>query len=190
VGAEITHKRLRSGPEADLGSLPLLPHRRRASESRRRPPTDRRAVVASILAVLALVGCVAAILILATQPTAARLEQEIGSLTHRLTAAQGQLAALQAVVGRTRSQGASLSRDTNHLAGRLTGLQRAVHGLQSSASLAQEQAIGMRDCVPQLQQELTGLIVRSRSVNGRLTSVGLQDPALLSPSCQALFSGL
>lgn len=190
MGAEITHERQRSGPARDRAPLPLPPHRPRAAGARRGPGADLRAVVASILAVLALVGCVAAILMLATQPTAARLEREIGELTRRLGAAHTQLVALQAVVGHARSQDAGLSRDTKRLDGRLTGLQRTVHGLQSSTSLTQEQAIGLRDCVPQLQQELAGLSVRTRSVNGHLTSVGLHDPAFLSPPCQALFSGL
>jgi hypothetical protein len=170
--------------------MPLQPGRRRDRQVngwRRR--ADPHAVVASILAVLALVGCVIAILLLATQPTAARLEREIGSLNSRLGAARSELVTLQAVVGRAASQGSSVRQDVSQLGGRVAGLQQTVHGLQASTSLTQEQGVGMRDCVPQLQQELFGLILKTRSVNGRVTSVGLSEPALLSPSCQTVLSG-
>jgi septal ring factor EnvC (AmiA/AmiB activator) len=145
--------------------------------------------VASVLAVLALVGCVMAILMLATQPTADRLEHEIGALNRRLAADQSQLATLQAAVHRTDAHGSALSRQLSHVAGRLTGLQRTVHGLQSVSTSAQDEAIGLRDCVPQLQQELAGLVLQTRSVGGRVTSVGLRNPILLSAPCQSLLSG-
>jgi septal ring factor EnvC (AmiA/AmiB activator) len=145
--------------------------------------------VASVLAVLALVGCVMAILMLATQPTAARLEHEIGALNRRLAADQSQLATLQAAVHHTAARGSALSRQLRHIAGRLTGLQRTVHGLRNVSTSAQDQALGLRDCVPQLQQELTGLVLQTRSVGGRVTSVGLRNPILLSAPCQSLLSG-
>lgn len=139
-----------------------------------------------MLAVLALVGCVTAILLLATQPTATRLSNEIGALDARLAQADRQLAALRQTVGRTAGMGARIQ----GLEGRLSGLQRTVHGLQSRATVATEQATGLRDCVPQLQQELSGLTLRTRSVAGRVSSVGLNEPTGLSPACQALFAGL
>jgi septal ring factor EnvC (AmiA/AmiB activator) len=184
VGADIATRR------SSNSGVPLQPGRRRDRQVngwRRR--ADSHAVVASILAVLALVGCVIAILLLATQPTAARLEQEIGSLNTRLGAARSELVALQAVVGSAATKGSSLRQDVSHLGGRVAGLQQTVHGLQSSTSLTQEQAIALRDCVPQLQRELFGLILKTRSVNGRVTSVGLSEPALVSPACQPVLSG-
>ena len=169
---------------------PLPPGRRPDRVTRRRRQGDLHAVVASILAVLALVGCVSAILMLAVAPTAARLDREIASLNSRLGTTRSQLVTLQTVVGRTTLQGSRLKRDVRRLGGHVAGLQRTVHGLQTSTSLAQEEAVGLRDCVPQLQQELTGLFLKTHSVNGRVTSVGLSEPALVSPSCQAVLSGL
>jgi hypothetical protein len=166
------------------------PDRRPHSATGRRRRADQHAVVASILGVLALVGCVIAILILATQPTAAKLEREIGSLNGRLGAARSQLVHLQAVAGRTASQGSSVKHAVSGLRGRLAGLERTVHGLQSATSVGQEEEAGLRACVPQLQQELAGLTLMTSSVKGRVTRVGLSDPPQLSPSCQALFSGL
>ncbi|HZE06150.1 MAG TPA: hypothetical protein VE127_13055 [Solirubrobacteraceae bacterium] len=173
-------------------------HRRLSS---RRSPEHRRSlrsgrtgsvhtVVGAMLAVIALVGCVIAILLLATQPTATRLEHEVTALTHRLSATQGELTALKTTVGRSAAQHATLTRDISRLTSRVAGLQRTVHGLQSSTTLTQQQAAGLRACVPQLQQELAGLTLRTRSVGGQLRSVGLSDGTLLSPACQAVFSGL
>lgn len=190
---KLTREKARSGGR-DRAPGRQRPGARSAAQTRRRPGRrrrgDSRAIVASVLAVLALVGCVVAILMLATEPTAARLEREIGSLNRRLAAEQIQLATLRAAVDRTGAQGSALHRQVGHLDGRLTGLQRTVHGLQAVTSVAEEQAIGLRDCVPQLQQELTGLALRTRSVGGRVTSVGLRNPILLSAPCQSLFSGL
>jgi hypothetical protein len=55
---------------------------------RRRGGRDIRSVMASILAVLAIVGAVTAILILTAQSTAATLEGEIGALNGRVDAAR------------------------------------------------------------------------------------------------------
>jgi hypothetical protein len=156
----------------------------------RRRRGDRRAIAASALAVLALVGCVIAVLMLATEPTAARLERDISSLTRRLSADQTQLTRLTAAVDRTGAAGTALRHQLGHVAGRLAGLRRTVHGLQAASTVEQQQAVGLRVCVPQLQEELTGLVLQTRSVRGRVTSVGLHTPVLPSAPCQALFSGL
>ncbi len=177
--AGLNRRRAAPGPSRPLGR-PGAPRRR----------GDRHAIVASTLAVLALVGCVMAVLMLATQPTATRLEREIGALSRRLASDQSQLATLRAAVGRTDARGGALSRQLSRISGRLGGIARSVHGLQSASTGAQKQAIGLRDCVPQLQQELTGLALQTRSVRGRVTSVGLLNPIGLSAPCQALFSGL
>ena len=147
-------------------------------------------MVASTLAVLALVGCVAAILMLATEPTAARLERQIASLDQRLGTAHSQLAVLQGAVRRSIAREPGLVSDVTRLGERVTGLERTVHGLQSSTSLTGEQAAGLRDCLPQVQRELAGLTLRTRSINGRVTSVGLGDPVPVSASCEALLTGL
>jgi chromosome segregation ATPase len=146
--------------------------------------------VASTLAVLALVGGVTAILLLATEPRAARLQSEIASLNSRLGTAHTQLIAVQNVVGRTISERSGLTRNLRRLDVRVAGLERTVHGLQSSTILTQEQATGLRECIPQLQQELAGLSLTNRSVNGRVTSVKLSDQTGLSPSCQSVLSVL
>jgi hypothetical protein len=168
----------------------LPPDRRPHSATGRRRRADLRAVVASILGVLALVGCVIAILMLATEPTAAKLEAEIGSLNSRLGKAQSQLVRLQGRQRRAASQRSDLTKVVHDVDRHLTGLQRTVHGLQSSVNLGQEAQAGLRACVPQLQQELTGLILNTHSVSGRVTRVALSDPPVLSSACQALFSGL
>lgn len=123
---------------------------------------------------------------LATLPTAARLQGEVASLNRRLDATRTQLAALQAGVAPAEAR---LAHQMTVLAGRVRGLQQTVHGLQNGASVAQNQAAGLQACLPEVQQELDGLTLRMSLAAGRLTRVGLIVPPLLSPSCQALFSG-
>jgi hypothetical protein len=147
-------------------------------------------VVASALAVLALVGAVTAILMITTRSTTSRLEGEIGTLNGRLGSARRQLLALQAGTGRLTAQGLDLKGDVRRLGARVAGLQRTVAGLQNTTSLAQEQATVLRGCVPQLQQELAGLSLRTVSVKGHVTSPALSDAAALSPACRAVLSGL
>ena len=200
MAAEITREVLPSRPRSALGLEPLrltgAVASRRGARARlaTRPGRPRagttHAVVACTLAVLALAGCVGAVLMLATEPVAARLEHEVASLDRRLGTAHGQLVALQTAVGRSIAREPRLSNDLTRLGRRVTGLVRTVHGLQSSTSLTGEQAAGLRDCVPQVQRELAGLTLTTRAVHGRVTSVGLSDPTLLSPSCASLFAGL
>jgi septal ring factor EnvC (AmiA/AmiB activator) len=195
VGAHITGQKAFAGGKPELVPPPLaLGASRRANSrgdrvrrSRRR--AQRHTVVASALAVLALVGCVAAILMLATLPTAARLQGEVASLNSRLDAAHTQLAKLQAGIARTDSQGSGVGHEVTRLSSRVAGLQATVHGLQDSTTLTGEQAAGLRACLPQVQQELAGLTLKTISSAGRLINVGLSVPALLSPSCEVLFSG-
>jgi hypothetical protein len=154
----------------------------------RRRPGDVHRIVACVLAVLALVGCVAAILLLAIAPTAERLQGDVASLGGRLSSTRSQLAALQAMTAHTAWQGSRLTKGVRRLTHRIAGLSRTVHGLQDNSMLVQEQSDGLRACFAQLQQELSGLTVTTRSVRGRVRSVGLSESAGLSPACRAAFS--
>jgi len=219
VGVEITREGRRTGPDPDLApALPLTgepaedaikPGRRGSvnraarrgadlsvgrrgpvARPRRRGRTDWHAIVASSLAVLALVGVVIAVLVMTTQPTMSRLEREVGSLNRRLGTTHGQLAALQATVARSAGRTSGLTRNVGRLDRHLSGLERTVHGLQASWTVAHEETLGLRDCVPQLQNELAGLTLRTRSAHGRVTGVGLSDAELVSPACETVLSGL
>jgi hypothetical protein len=184
---------LGSGIEAELGrATTRLPGTRaddrayRLTSRRRRGDAHR--IVAAILAVLALVGCMMAVLILAIQPTASRLQNDIASLTERLGATESQLYALQRLTVHTARQGSQLTERLGRLDRHLTGLARTVGGLQGSANTAREQADGLRACFGALQQELSGLTLRTRSVHGRVTDVGLSDAVGAPPACGAVFS--
>lgn len=191
--AGITIEELRPGLDHELtaGRLGAARgyDRRRDGRTARRRRGDVHRIVASVLAVLALVGCVAAILLLAIAPTAERLQDDVRSLDARLASTQGQLAALQAMTAHTASQSSRLGNGVHRLTHRIAGLSRTVHGLQGSSALVREQSDGLRACFAQLQQELSGLSVTTRSVRGRVKSVGLTEAAGLSPACGAAFSG-
>jgi septal ring factor EnvC (AmiA/AmiB activator) len=160
---------------------------RRGGLTARRRRGDAHRIVASVLAVLALVGCVVAILLLAIAPTAARLDGDIGSLNARLSSTQSQLAALQTMAARTAAQGSRLTRRVRVLDRRASGLSRTVHGLQAASTLSRNQSDGLRACFSELQRELTGLTLHTRTVRGKMRSVGLSESAGLSPACGGAF---
>lgn len=188
--AQITVEDLSSALEPGLSTSGLRPYdRRRDGLTARRRHSDAHKIVASILAVLALVGCVTAILVLAIEPTAARLQGDIGSLNTRLSTTQSQLAALQKIAVHTARQGSRLTRRIGLLDRHMTGLGRTVHGLRGSSSLAREQTAGLRACFAALQQELSGLTLRTRLVHGHLAGVGLSETMGPSAACGTMFSG-
>jgi septal ring factor EnvC (AmiA/AmiB activator) len=184
---------LGSGIDAELAAAGARLPGTRAGDSAYRLTSRRRRgdvhrVVASTLAVLALVGCVMAILLLAIQPTASSMQNDIASLTEQLGATESQLAALQKMMVHTARQGSRLTRNVGVLSRHMTGLGRTVHGLQGSSNATRDETDGLRACFETLQQELGGLTLKTRSVRGRVTSVGLSDAVGAPPSCGAVFS--
>lgn len=154
----------------------------------RRRRGDAHRIVASALAVLAIVGCVTAVLILAIQPTASRMQDDIASLTERLSATESQLSALRQLTVHTARQGSRLTRRLGLLDRHMTGLGRTVHGLQGGSNTIRAEADGLRACFGALQQELSGLTLSTRSAHGHVTNVGLSDSAGPAPGCGAVFS--
>jgi hypothetical protein len=192
VPAGITLEELGPGLDGELIAGSLGPARaygrRRDGLTARRRRSDVHRVVACVLAVLALVGCVVAILVLAIAPTAARLDGDIGSLNTRLASTQSQLTVLQTMAAHTAAQGSRLTRRVRQLTRHANGLSRTVHGLQGASTLAHEQSDGLRACFAELQQELGGLSLRTRSVHGTVSHVGLSESARPSPACSAAFA--
>ncbi len=192
--AEITLDGFGSGLEPGVASAGTrLPGTRTGDDAyrltSRRRRSDAHRIVASILAVLALVGCVLAILLLAIEPTASRMQGNIASLSERLDVTESQLAALQTMTVRTARQGSRLTRSVGLLSRHMTGLGRTIHGLQGSSNATRDEADGLRACFGALQQELSGLTLRTRSVRGRVTNVGLSESVGAPPGCGAVFSG-
>jgi cell division protein FtsL len=195
VPAQITAERLRSGIDAELGKAAARLPGTRADDApyrlrSRRRRGDAHRVAAATLAVLAIVGCVTAVFILALQPTATRMQNDIAALTQRVDASASQLAALRRLTVHTARQGARLTESVGLLSRHMSGLGRTVHGLQGSSDTTREAADGLRACLGALQQELSGLTLRTRSVHGHVTNVGLSDAAGPAPACGgAVFGG-
>jgi hypothetical protein len=194
VPAQITADGIATGIDPDRISSPVrsppprVPSRYRLTSRRRRGDAHR--VVASALAVLALVGCVTAVLVLAVAPTAARMQADIASLNARLAMTQGQLAALRSAAARDATRGLHLARNVGLLNRHIAGLQRTVSELEGSSTLTREQAAGLRVCFARLQQELTGLRLRTRSTHGHVTTVGLSVRVAPSAACGAAFGAV
>ena len=70
----------------------------------------------------------------------------------------------------------------------VTGLGRTIHGLQGSSSATREDTDALRACFAALQAELGGLALRTQSVRGRVTNVGLTETASAPASCGAVLS--
>jgi hypothetical protein len=193
VPAQITLDEVGAGLEADLASAGSRLAGTRAGDgayrlTSRRRRSDAHRVFASVLAVLAIVGCVTAVLLLAIAPTATRLQNDITALSGRLDTAQTQLSALQARVVHTARQGSRLTRSVHLLSRHLHGLGRTVHGLQGSTNATREETDGLRACFATLQAELSGLTLKTRSVHGHVTDVGLTDTAGVPAACGAVFT--
>ncbi len=192
--AEITLEGFGSGLESGVASAGTrLPTTRAADGgyrlTSRRRRSDAHRIVASILAVLALVGCVMAILVLAIEPTASRMQGKIASLSERLGATESQLAALQKMAVRSARQGSRLTGSIGLLSRHMTGLGRTVRGLQGSTNATRQETDGLRACFGALQQELGGLTLRTRSVHGHVTNVGLSDTVGAPTACGPVVSG-
>jgi hypothetical protein len=193
VPAQITLDEVGAGIEAELASTgPRLAGTRagdgayRLTSRRRR--SDAHRVFASVLAVLAIVGCVTAVLLLAIAPTATRMQNDITALSGRLATAQTQLSTLQTRVVHTARQGSRLTRSVHILSRHLHGLGRTIHGLQGSTNATREETDGLRACFATLQAELSGLTIKTRSVHGHVTDVGLTDTAGVPAACGAVFT--
>jgi hypothetical protein len=195
VPAQITVDELRSGLGAEFSSPGArLPGARAAGGAyrltARRRRSDAHRIIASILAVMALVGCVTAVLILAVAPTASRMQNDITFLSTRLDTVDSRLASLQSKAVHVARQGSRLRQRVGLLDRHLTGLSRTVHGLQGSTSATREQADALRACFAALQAELGSLSVSTRSSHGRLTNIGLSDTVGAPASCgDALSTG-
>ncbi len=192
--AEMTLEGFGSGIEAELASASArLPGTRAGDEGyrlrSRRRRGDAHRVVASTLAVLAIVGTVMAVLILAVEPTATRMQNDIASLTERLGATESQLATLQKTTLHTAREGARLTKSIGLLDRHTTGLGRTVRGLQGATNATREQTDGLRACFSALQQELGGLTLKTRSFHGHVTNVGLSETVGPPASCGAVFGG-
>jgi hypothetical protein len=185
---------LGSGLEAELASPGARLPGTRAGDggyrlTSRRRRGDAHRVVASTLAVLAIVGVVMAVLILAIQPTATRMQNDIASLTERLGSAESQLATVQKTTVHTARQAKRLSTSVGLLTRHMSGLGRTIGGVQGAVNATRDKTDGLRACFGDLQQELSGLTLRTRSVHGHVTNVGLSETVGAPAACGAVLSG-
>ena len=193
VPAQITLDQLGAGLDAELASAGARLAGTRAGDdsyrlTSRRRRGDAHRIFASILAVLAIVGCVTAVLFLAVVPTATRMQNDITALSSRLEAADSQLATLHTMAVHTARQGSRLNRSVNLLDRHMHGLGRTIHGLQGATNAAREEGDGLRACFDALQAELSGLTLKTRSAHGHVTDVGLAESASAPAACGSAFT--
>src|ERR1700749_4936263 len=68
----------------------------------------------------------------------------------------------------------------------MSGLGRSIHGLRGATNATGEETDGLRACFAALQAELGGLTLKTRSVRGHVTDVGLADTAGAPAACGAV----
>ena len=66
-------------------------------------------------------------------------------------------------------------------------LRRSGYSVEDHHLATRDETDGLRTCFGALQQELGGLTLRTRSVHGHVTDVGLSDAVGAAPACGALF---
>ena len=191
--AEITLDDLGSGFDAELASAGARLSGTRAGDggyrlTSRRRRSDAHRIIASTLAVLAIVGCVTAVLLLAVAPTASRMQSDIATLSSRLDFAESQIAGLHKTAAHATRQTSHLTRTVNMLSRHMSGLGRTIHGLRGATNATGEETDGLRACFAALQAELGGLTLKTRSVRGHVTDVGLADTAGAPAACGAVFT--
>jgi len=152
-----------------------------------------------VVAMIALVGLGTGIYAIASQPQTTTLRRETTSLTATLSRANQQISALQSSVAHAATQGnltqlqgtvgslqhgaSLLRRNVGQLQGDVGQLQGSVGQLQSSVSQLKNQTSRVLSCLPQLQQQVDGLNVKTTNVGGWLTSATLSNPTAVSKAC-------
>ena len=179
---------------------------------------EAREMRLGVIALVALAGLGTGIFATATRPQTTFLHHEVTSLTGALNSDHRQLMALRSSVTAAASQGIrlqgdvrSLHRRVGSLQGTTRSLQYRVGTLQGAAGLLQHrvgtlggnvaelqssdgqlraQSSRLLTCVPQLQQELHSLTVRSAKFRGWLKSASLANPTIVSKGCTKTLFGL
>ena len=190
-----------SSPPAD-GPVPVAQAGARAD---RLHPASTLVPVAVLAALATGIGLFA----LTSEPSTSSLRAQVTSLRARTGTLQAELGSLQAGLAALRreasSSGAQLRASrikVGSLQSRLANGQRtslaAIASLKAaSAGAAPISNVNRLDgsvdaqrvCIRQLQQEISGLKVRTASKNGRLTSASLANPTTISRECSSILNG-
>jgi chromosome segregation ATPase len=143
----------------------------------------------------------------ASAPATNSLHTQVTSLRSQTASLQAQLGSLQAQLGtlrtESRAQQGALRREVSSLRSALASeqhtsrsatasLEKAAAGAASISSLNRVKGSvhQLQTCVPELQQELSGLKIQTTTrTNGALTSAGLTNPTIISRSCTSTLTG-
>ncbi len=119
------------------------------------------------------------------RPQTSDLRREVAALQLELRGSEQRLATVQTRLDRvaTQRQLANFGGTVGALRSTTGALRRGVAQLQSSIDQLQSHTAMLLFCVPELQQEISGLGVRSTNINGWLRSATLSGAGSLSQSC-------
>ena len=162
-------------------------------------PTRLRMVLLSAVVLIALAGLGTGIYAIASQPQTSGLRDRVAALNAKLSSANTQLAALRSSVAQTASKGnitqlqksvgslhrgaAKLGSQVVGLGGRVGKLNSDVAQLRSSVSQVRAQTSKLLNCLPQLEQQITRLNIKTTSLGGLLTGATLSTPTAITSTC-------
>ena len=168
--------------------------------------TRSRVVLLSVVALIAVAGLGTGIYAIASQPQTSGLRHQVAALTGKLSSANTQLAALRSSVARAPSMGnvtqlqksvASLRKGAAGLRSNVVGLGRHVGTLESGVAQlrsgvghVQAQTSKLLNCLPQLEQQIARLNVKTTSLGGLLTGAALSTPTAITSACAQSVFGL
>ena len=117
---------------------------------------------------------VAVVSLLANRPKSeAPLTAQLHHVQAQLTAANGRLSSDQVAISSLKS---------SSQAGEVSALQTQLRSVQTQVQKFQV-------CVPELQQEINGLNINTANQNGWLTSAYLNNPTIVSSTCNKTLNG-
>jgi hypothetical protein len=133
------------------------------------------AILLPIIGVVALAGLVFGSLALFNQPTpsTATLQAEVRALRSELTNQKVQIAALK----------------NDSQAGAVQTLQSSLRGLTLTMDGVQSNLKNWNVCLPEIQQELSGMTVQTQNNGVALTDAYLQNPTIISSDCTKTLNG-
>ncbi len=168
---------------ASAHAHPVVPSQRPADS----PEVQHLVMLEWMLPTLVVVAAVAigiAVLALNRASSNGSLRHDVSALQNDVGSLHAKLAAEQRAVVKAQSKLASLRRASAQAptAGNVSRLQDNVDQVTIKMRMLQV-------CVPQLQQEVAGLKLRTSDTNGWLTNAFLERPASVSQACSRALGG-
>jgi len=192
------------------GTNPPITARQAATDGGAQGRGTRLVWIFAALGIAVAASIAIGIFALASAPSTNSLHAQVTSLRTQAASLEGRLGSLQAQLGALRNEANSSRAQQRALRGEVSSLRSVLAGEQHTSRSAiaslQKASAGaasinslngvrgslhqLQVCVPELQQELSGLKVQTTTRrNGALKSAALTNPTLISADCVTTLTG-